>query len=68
MKNLLFNLGLLVLLAFTLAGLSGVAARLLRRDGHPPARLAAFGAACAALLVLLALLAWTLPPRGSHGA
>ncbi|WDD95914.1 hypothetical protein Bsp3421_006096 [Burkholderia sp. FERM BP-3421] len=68
MKNTLFNLGLLALLAFTLAGLTDAVARLVRRAGQPPARLAAFGAACATLILLLALLAWALPTRGAHGA
>lgn len=63
MKAYLFGIGVLLMLAFCLAGLTFTAALMLRRVsvGGP---LTSIAIGTVSLIALIAALAWSVPPRG----
>lgn len=64
MKQYVFSIGVLLVLSFSLAGLTFTAAGMLRRFELKCGPLLSLAVAAGALASLLAALAWSVPARG----
>lgn len=64
MKTYIFSLGILLMLSFSLAGMTTTAARTLCRASDRFGPLSAIAVGFTSLIVLIAALAWSVPPRG----
>ncbi|KWI64107.1 hypothetical protein WT75_29875 [Burkholderia stagnalis] len=64
MKPYVFSIGVLLMLSLSLTGVYYLAADVLRLFDVRFARPAAFLIGVAAMLVLVATLTWSVPPRG----
>lgn len=64
MKTYVFALGILLMLSFSLAGMTSTAARTLRCASDRFGPLSAIAVGFTSLIVLIATLAWSVPPRG----
>ncbi|UNY41813.1 hypothetical protein CPT_Menos_038 [Burkholderia phage Menos] len=64
MKPYVFGIGVLLMLSLSLAGVYYLAADVLRLFDVRLARPIAFVIGVVAMIVLVAALAWTVPPRG----
>jgi len=64
MKPYLFSIGVLLMLSFSLTGIYYLTADLLRLFDVRNARAIAFALSVVAMVVLVAALAWSVPPRG----
>ncbi|MGV4733180.1 hypothetical protein ACRUK7_24650 [Burkholderia pseudomallei] len=64
MKAYVFGVGVLLMLSFSLAGMTSTAAGALRRFDPQFRPLLSLAIAAGALAVLIAALAWSVPPRG----
>jgi hypothetical protein len=63
MKAYVFGIGVLLMLSSSLAGMSYTAVLILRRTSGRFGRLAALGIGAIVLCLLIAALAWSVPPR-----
>ncbi|MCA8165626.1 hypothetical protein [Burkholderia cepacia] len=64
MKLYVFGIGVLLMLSFSLTGIYCLAGDVLRLFEVRHARSLAFVIGVAAMVVLVAALAWSVPPRG----
>ncbi|AOJ28062.1 hypothetical protein LGM43_24075 [Burkholderia seminalis] len=64
MKPYVFGIGVLLMLSFSLTGAYSLAADVLRLFDVRYARSIAFVIGAVAMIVLVAALAWSVPPRG----
>ncbi|WP_175900340.1 hypothetical protein [Burkholderia cepacia] len=64
MKPYVFSIGVLLMLSFSLTGIYWLAVDVLRLFDVRHARLIAFAIGAVAMVVLVAALAWSVPPRG----
>ena len=64
MKPYVFSIGVLLMLSFSLTGIYCLAADVLRLFDVRHARSLAFAIGAVAMVVLVAALAWSVPPRG----
>ncbi|AFJ88317.1 TPA: hypothetical protein QDB15_000383 [Burkholderia vietnamiensis] len=64
MKPYIFGIGVLLMLSFSLTGIYCLTADVLRLFDVRNARAIAFVIGFAAMVVLVAALAWSVPPRG----
>ncbi|UWX70319.1 hypothetical protein [Burkholderia gladioli] len=64
MKPFVFALGVLLMLAFSTAGMSWLASSALRLVDARRVRGLAFAVSVLCMVVLVAALAWSVPPRG----
>ncbi|MET3619024.1 hypothetical protein ACN9MG_21305 [Burkholderia ambifaria] len=64
MKPYVFGIGVLLMLSFSLTGIHCLAADVLRLFDVRHARSIAFAIGVVAMAVLVAALAWSVPPRG----
>ncbi|KML20248.1 MULTISPECIES: hypothetical protein [Burkholderia] len=64
MKPYVFSIGVLLMLSFSLTGASCLAGDVLRLFEVRHARVIAFAIGAVAMIVLVAVLAWSVPPRG----
>ncbi|UEP34867.1 hypothetical protein LL998_00790 [Burkholderia ambifaria] len=64
MKPYVFGIGVLLMLSFSLTGIYCLAADVLRLFDVRHARSIAFAIGVVAMGVLVAALAWSVPPRG----
>jgi hypothetical protein len=63
MKPYVFAIGVLLMLAFSTAGIASLASSVLRQLDARYVRTAAFPLAVVLLVALIAALAWSVPPR-----
>ena len=64
MKPYVFSIGVLLMLSFSLTGIYCLAGDVLRLFEVRHARVIAFAIGAAAMVALIATLAWSVPPRG----
>ncbi|HDR9506588.1 hypothetical protein C5615_08765 [Burkholderia cepacia] len=64
MKPYVFSIGVLLMLSFSLTGIYYLAGDVLRLFEVRHARVIAFAIGAVAIVVLVAALAWSVPPRG----
>ncbi|KHJ63622.1 hypothetical protein [Burkholderia glumae] len=64
MKPYVFSIGVLLMLSLSLTGIYCLAADVLRLFDVRHARSIAFAIGVVAMVVLVAALAWSVPPRG----
>lgn len=64
MKPYVFSIGVLLMLSFSLTGIYCLAGDVLRLFEVRHARVIAFAIGAVAMIVLVAVLAWSVPPRG----
>ncbi|KWC22736.1 hypothetical protein WL48_18625 [Burkholderia ubonensis] len=64
MKSYVFGIGVLLMLSFSFTGLAFTAAGALRRFELRFGPMLSLAIAAGALVVLIAALAWSVPPRG----
>ncbi|KVE05550.1 hypothetical protein WI91_10495 [Burkholderia vietnamiensis] len=64
MKPYVFSIGVLLMLSLSLTGVYCLAADVLRLFDVRNARAIAFALGLVAMVVLVAALAWSVPPRG----
>lgn len=64
MKPYVFGIGVLLMLSFSLTGIYCLVADVLRLFDVRNARAIAFATGFVAMFVLVAALAWSVPPRG----
>ncbi|CAE6823888.1 hypothetical protein R69746_06182 [Paraburkholderia aspalathi] len=64
MKSHIFGIGVVLMLSFSLAGMTFTAAGVLRRFELKFGPLLSFAVGTSTLVALVAVLAWSVPPRG----
>ncbi|MDR8025558.1 hypothetical protein KPA93_20140 [Burkholderia cenocepacia] len=64
MKPYVFSIGVLLMLSFSLTGAYCLASDVLRLFEVRHARVIAFAIGAVAMIALVAVLAWSVPPRG----
>jgi hypothetical protein len=64
MKDYVFGIGVLLMLSFSLTGMTWTAAQAIRRASGKAAPLSAIAVGFASLIVVITALVWSVPPRG----